>query len=120
MNVQFKATQQQEERIQQLAQKVDNMKQGLASYMDEKDKEKMDQLTQSIQKKLEKFRTEDRKLTLAVVGRVKAGKSSFLNELIFQGKDILPHAFRPKTATLTKIEYDEHPHLVISYYRPAE
>ena len=69
---------------------------------------------------MEKFRTEDRKLTLAVVGRVKAGKSSFLNELIFQGKDILPHAFRPKTATLTKIEYDEHPHLVISYYRPAE
>lgn len=45
MNVQFQATQQQEERIQQLAQKVDNMKQGLASYMDEKDKEKMDQLT---------------------------------------------------------------------------
>lgn len=120
MNVQFQATQQQEERIQQLAQKVDNMKQGLASYMDEKDKEKMDQLTQSIQKKLEKFRTEDRKLTLAVVGRVKAGKSSFLNELIFQGKDILPHAFRPKTATLTKIEYDAHPHMMITYYRPVE
>lgn len=120
MNVQFQATQQQEERIQQLAQKVDNMKQGLASYMDEKDKEKMDQLTQSIQKKLEKFRTEDRKLTLAVVGRVKAGKSSFLNELIFQGKDILPHAFRPKTATLTKIEYDAHPHMTITYYRPVE
>ena len=120
MNVQFQATQQQEERIQQLAQKVDNMKQGLASYMDEKDKEKMDQLTQSIQKKLEKFRTEDRKLTLAVVGRVKAGKSSFLNELIFQGKDILPHAFCPKTATLTKIEYDAHPHMTITYYRPVE
>lgn len=120
MNVQFQATQQQEERIQQLSQKVDNMKQGLASYMDEKDKEKMDQLTQSIQKKLEKFRTEDRKLTLAVVGRVKAGKSSFLNELIFQGKDILPHAFRPKTATLTKIEYDAHPHMTITYYRPVE
>lgn len=120
MNVQFQATQQQEERIQQLSQKVDNMKQGLASYMDEKDKEKMDQLTQSIQKKLERFRTEDRKLTLAVVGRVKAGKSSFLNELIFQGKDILPHAFRPKTATLTKIEYDAHPHMTITYYRPVE
>lgn len=120
MNVQFQATQQQEERIQQLAQKVDNMKQGLASYMDEKDKEKMDQLTQSIQKKLEKFRTEDRKLTLAVVGRVKAGKSSFLNELIFQGKDILPHSFRPKTATLTKIEYGAHPHMTITYYRPVE
>ena len=120
MNVQFQATQQQEQRIQQLVQKVDTMKQDLAPYMDEKDKEKMDQLTQRIQKNLEKFRTENRKLTLAVVGRVKAGKSSFLNELIFKGKDILPHAFRPKTATLTKIEYDEHPHLVISYYRPAE
>ncbi len=120
MNIQFEATKQQEELILQLAQKVEDMKQSLSSSMDEKDKEKMDRLAQSIQKKLEKFRSEDRKLTLAVVGRVKAGKSSFLNELIFQGKDILPHAFRPKTATLTKIEYDEHPHLVITYYRPSE
>ncbi len=120
MNVQFHATEQQEKAFQQLTQKVATIKQALSPYMDERDAENIDRLSRDIQTKLDKFRREDRKLTLAVVGRVKAGKSSFLNELIFQGKDILPHAFRPKTATLTKIEYDTHPHLVITYYRPVE
>lgn len=120
MNVQFHATDQQEKEFQQLTQKVATIKQALSPYMDDRDAENIDRLSRDIQTKLDKFRREDRKLTLAVVGCVKAGKSSFLNELIFQGKDILPHAFRPKTATLTKIEYDTHPHLVITYYRPIE
>lgn len=120
MNVQFHATDQQEKEFQQLTQKVATIKQALSPYMDDRDAENIDRLSRDIQTKLDKFRREDRKLTLAVVGCVKAGKSSFLNELIFQGKDILPHAFRPKTATLTKIEYDAHPHMMITYYRPVE
>lgn len=120
MNIQFHATDQQEKEFQQLTQKVANIKQALSPYMDDRDAENIDRLSRDIQTKLDKFRREDRKLTLAVVGCVKAGKSSFLNELIFQGKDILPHAFRPKTATLTKIEYDAHPHMMITYYRPVE
>lgn len=120
MNVQFHATDQQEKEFQQLTQKVATIKQALSPYVDDRDAENIDRLSRDIQTKLDKFRREDRKLTLAVVGRVKAGKSSFLNELIFQGKDILPHAFRPKTATLTKIEYDAHPHMTITYYRPVE
>lgn len=120
MNVQFHATDQQEKEFQQLTQKVATIKQALSPYMDDRDAENIDRLSRDIQTKLDKFRREDRKLTLAVVGCVKAGKSSFLNELIFQGKDILPHAFRPKTATLTKIEYDAHPHMTITYYRPIE
>lgn len=120
MNVQFHATDQQEKAFQQLIQKVAAIKQDISPYMDDRDAENIDRLARDIQTKLDKFKREDRKLTLAVVGRVKAGKSSFLNELIFQGKDILPHAFRPKTATLTKIEYDVHPHLAITYYRPIE
>ena len=120
MNVQFHATDQQEKAFQQLTQRVATIKQALSTYMDDRDAENIDRLSRDIQTKLDKFRREDRKLTLAVVGRVKAGKSSFLNELIFQGKDILPHAFRPKTATLTKIEYDAQPHMVITYYRPVE
>lgn len=120
MNVQFHATDQQEKEFQQLTQKVANIKQALSPYMDDRDAENIDRLSRDIQTKLDKFRREDRKLTLAVVGCVKAGKSSFLNELIFQGKDILPHAFRPKTATLTTIEYDAHPHMMITYYRPVE
>ena len=120
MNVQFHATDQQEKEFQQLTQKVATIKRALSPYMDDRDAENIDRLSRDIQTKLDKFRREDRKLTLAVVGCVKAGKSSFLNELIFQGKDILPHAFRPKTATLTKIEYDAHPHMMITYYRPVE
>lgn len=120
MEVQFTATKRQEEELKAIREKLEAVRKALSPYMDEADTEKMERLRLDIQKKVEKFRKEDRKLTLAVIGRVKAGKSTFLNELVFGGKNILPHAFRPKTATLTKIEYDEHPHLEISYYTPSE
>jgi predicted GTPase len=62
------------------------------------------------------FSNEERKLNIAVVGRVKAGKSTFLNTIIFGGKHILPEAFTPKTATLTKIEYAKENSLEVEYY----
>lgn len=120
MAIQFKATKEEEERLAGLGAKLHKIKKSLSPYMTPRDSEKIDNLLRDFEKKEEKFQKEDRKLTLAVIGRVKAGKSSFLNELIFQGKDVLPHAFRPKTATLTKIEYDEEPHLSVEYYTPKE
>lgn len=120
MAIQFKATKEEEERLAGLGAKLHKIKKSLSPYMTPRDSEKIDNLLRDFEKKEEKFQKEDRKLTLAVIGRVKAGKSSFLNELIFQGKNVLPHAFRPKTATLTKIEYDEEPHLSIEYYTPKE
>lgn len=120
MAIQFEKTQRQEEEILKISDRVMEIKKTLTPYMDVMDQEKMDHLLSDIHTKAEKFKKKDRKLTLAVVGRVKAGKSSFLNELVFNGKDILPHAFRPKTATLTKIEYDENPHLEINYYTKDE
>ena len=45
----------------------------------------------------------NRDLKIGIVGQVKAGKSSFLNALIFDGRDILPKAATPMTAALTKI-----------------
>lgn len=59
---------------------------------------------------------ENRKLRIGIVGQVKAGKSSFLNALLFEGKEILPHAATPMTAALTKIEYAENPYAVVHYY----
>lgn len=47
----------------------------------------------------------DRDLKLGIVGRVKAGKSSFLNALLFNGEDRLPRAATPMTAALTRIKY---------------
>ncbi|MDB8575896.1 dynamin family protein [Turicibacter sanguinis] len=50
---------------------------------------------------------QDRLLKIGIVGEVKAGKSSFLNALLFEGKEVLPKAATPMTAALTKIKYGE-------------
>ncbi len=44
-------------------------------------------------------------LKIGVVGQVKAGKSSFLNSLFFEGETVLPKASTPMTAGLTILEY---------------
>ena len=62
------------------------------------------------------FYRDNRKLNIGVVGQVKAGKSSFLNTLLFGGQEILPKASTPKTATLTKMEYSEENIIQIDYY----
>lgn len=58
----------------------------------------------------------DRTMRLGIVGQVKAGKSSFLNALLFEGRDILPKAATPMTANLTKICYAEEPYAKVHYY----
>lgn len=58
----------------------------------------------------------NRSLKIGIVGQVKAGKSSFLNALIFDGKDILPKAATPMTAALTKISYSENPGAKVVFY----
>lgn len=70
--------------------------------------------------KIDEFYREDRKLNIGIIGQVKAGKSSFLNTMIFYGKDVLPKAATPKTATLTKIEYSEENYIEIEYYTEDE
>ncbi|MFR6484068.1 MAG: dynamin family protein, partial [Intestinibacter bartlettii] len=70
--------------------------------------------------KIDEFYSEDRKLNIGIIGQVKAGKSSFLNTMIFDGKDVLPKAATPKTATLTKIEYSEENYIEIEYYTEDE
>ena len=70
--------------------------------------------------KTEDFFRKERKLNIGVVGQVKAGKSSFLNTLLFGGKEILPKASTPKTATLTKMEYAEENIIHIEYYTEEE
>lgn len=70
--------------------------------------------------KTDDFYHENRKLNIGVVGQVKAGKSSFLNTLLFDGQEILPKASTPKTATLTKMEYSEENIIQIEYYSIEE
>ena len=59
---------------------------------------------------------EGRLLRLGVIGRVKAGKSSLLNALFFQGENVLPKAATPMTAALSTLTYAEERGLEVDYY----
>ncbi len=61
--------------------------------------------TEELEKTLEELQAKDRDLKVGIIGRVKAGKSSLLNALIFEGKDVLPKAATPMTASLTVLKY---------------
>ena len=62
----------------------------------------------------------EQQLSIGIMGQVKAGKSSFVNALLFNGRPILPEAATPKTANLTKINYGEHFCLKVDYYSKQE
>jgi hypothetical protein len=65
--------------------------------------------------------TEDnRLLQVGVVGRVKAGKSSLLNALVFDGQNILPRAATPMTAALTTLTYGESFSAKVQFYSEAD
>lgn len=55
-------------------------------------------------------------LQIGIVGQVKAGKSSFLNSLFFNGEDVLPKASTPMTAGLTVIEYADKNTFEVEYF----
>ena len=61
------------------------------------------QITSALEQNIEIAKNDSRKLSIGIVGAVKAGKSSFLNACIFDGEDYLPKAATPMTAALTGI-----------------
>lgn len=63
---------------------------------------------------------EHRLLQIGVVGRVKAGKSSLLNALVFDGHAILPRAATPMTAALTTLTYGETFSAHVQFYDAAD
>ncbi|OBV28519.1 hypothetical protein BKN38_09700 [Helicobacter sp. CLO-3] len=72
--------------------------------------------SEELKKWIENSKTAGKVLRLGIVGRVKAGKSSLLNALFFDGKDILPKAATPMTAALTILEYDENLSASIDFF----
>jgi len=99
---------------------VENIVEDVTGYAKEDDISGLNKLIDNFKLKTEDFYRENRKLNIGVVGQVKSGKSSFLNTLLFGGKEILPKASTPKTATLTKMEYSEENIIQIEYYSPDE
>ncbi len=63
---------------------------------------------------------EGRELRVGIIGRVKAGKSSLLNALLFEGRDILPKAATPMTASLTVLAYGESPRAEVDPFTPED
>lgn len=99
---------------------LETLEQTLSPMNHGEDLKKIVQLRENFNRKIQDFFRENRKLNIGVVGQVKAGKSSFLNTLLFDGQEILPKASTPKTATLTKMEYAEENVIEIEYYTTEE
>lgn len=62
----------------------------------------------TLAKQIDEMNDENRLLKIGIIGRVKSGKSSLINALVFNGRDILPKAATPMTAALTVLEYGEN------------
>ena len=73
-----------------------------------------------LEKNIKIARDKARKLCIGIIGQVKAGKSSFLNTVIFGGRQVLPKAATPMTAALTKLSYSETPQAIVHYYTQEE
>lgn len=68
----------------------------------------------------DKLLEDNETLRIGIVGQVKAGKSSFMNSLFFEGENVLPQASTPMTAGLTAIRYGEKNVFEVEYYNRVE
>ena len=101
-------------------EKVDNVYNNLRNYENEIDLFDISSIKKNFITKTNDFFREDRKFNIGIIGRVKVGKSTFLNNLLFDGRNILPTAVTPKTAALTRIEYDDENRIEIDYFTRDE
>ncbi|WP_231258906.1 dynamin family protein [Helicobacter pylori] len=76
--------------------------------------------TEELEKTLKGMQDENRGLKVGIIGRVKAGKSSLLNALIFEGVEVLPKAATPMTASLTILKYAKTLSAEVEFYSPKD
>ncbi len=72
--------------------------------------------TEELEKTLKEMQDTNRDLKVGIIGRVKAGKSSLLNALIFEGVEVLPKAATPMTASLTVLKYAQTLSAEVEFY----
>ncbi|GAA9741068.1 hypothetical protein VN0138_11400 [Helicobacter pylori] len=72
--------------------------------------------TEELEKTLKELQDTNRDLKVGIIGHVKAGKSSLLNALIFEGKEVLPKAATPMTASLTILKYAKTLSAQVEFY----
>ncbi len=76
--------------------------------------------TEELEKTLKELQDTNRDLKVGIIGRVKAGKSSLLNALIFEGVEVLPKAATPMTASLTVLKYAQTLSAQVEFYSPKD
>ncbi len=76
--------------------------------------------TEELEKTLKELQDTNRDLKVGITGRVKAGKSSLLNALIFEGVEVLPKAATPMTASLTILKYAQTLSAEVEFYSPKD
>ena len=107
------------EKVKQYLKEIESIEAKLSSHEELYDNEKFiefKQITNALKQNIELAKSESRKLSIGIIGAVKAGKSSFLNACIFDGEEYLPKAATPMTAALTKISYSDKPKAIIHFY----
>jgi hypothetical protein len=75
-----------------------------------------DEIERDRNTRLQGLQLTERPLSIGIIGQVKAGKSSFLNALLFDGEPVLPKAATPKTANLTRLRHGKTPSLTVRFY----
>ncbi|MGL2875681.1 dynamin family protein [Helicobacter pylori] len=75
---------------------------------------------EELEKTLKELQDTNRDLKVGIIGRVKAGKSSLLNALIFEGVEVLPKAATPMTASLTVLKYAQTLSAEVEFYSPKD
>ncbi|GAA8353230.1 dynamin family protein [Helicobacter pylori] len=76
--------------------------------------------TEELEKTLKELQDTNRDLKVGIIGCVKAGKSSLLNALIFEGVEVLPKAATPMTASLTILKYANTLSAEVEFYSPKD
>lgn len=99
------------ERIENIVNKYDLTDDALALK-----KEHAIDKSEAWQRVLDSYADQSRMLKIGIIGRVKAGKSSLLNALLFNGENILPKAATPMTAALTIMQYGDSVRAEVDFF----
>lgn len=105
------------------SEKLTAICQQLKAYDDIRVEENFLRLQQRSTSLADALRQEDengRLLRIGIVGSVKAGKSTFLNALLFDGESVLPKAATPMTASLTRLRYASEQYARFEFYSHAD
>lgn len=108
---------------QEFLTKVEKINKELSAQVNLVDKEYLNAFDANVQNLFHNIIEEKdscRLLRIGIIGCVKAGKSSFLNALLFGGKSILPKAATPMTAALTKLSYAEKAGATIHFFKKGD